>query len=347
MSRLRVAIAGATGYAGEELIRILREHPFVTLTALAGSAKRDQPVAVAELFPRFAGLVDLPVVSLDPVRLAESADLIFLALPHGVSMDVAPILLARGRKVIDLGGDFRLKDAASFERWYGRVHTQPELLARAVYALPELSQQGIAKATFIANPGCYATAIALACAPALKAGLADPARIIVDAKSGLTGAGRKAEPNLTFSEIDENMWPYKVAKHQHTPEVLQALAPFCAGRAPAMTFVPHVVPMKRGLLASVFLRLVKSVSEAELEAAYRSFYRDAPFIRVRGIQRWPQAQDVRDTNFCDIGLAIDSEQGVAIVISAIDNLGKGAAGQAVQNMNLMCGFGETTGLLTC
>ncbi len=345
MSRTRVAVAGATGYAGEELVRILRQHPFVTLSALAGSAKRDQPLPVADVLPRFAGLVDLPVVPLDPVQLAQSADLIFLALPHGVSMDVVPILLEKGRKVVDLGGDFRLKDPALFEKWYGRPHTQSALLTRSVYGMPELAKQTLASATFVANPGCYATAIALAAAPALASGIADPSLIQADGKSGLTGAGRKAEAHLTFSEIDENMWAYRVGRHQHTPEVIQTLAPLCKGKTPRLAFVPHVVPLKRGMLATVFLKLQKPISGGDLEGLYRDFYRDAPFVRVRGLDKWPQVQDVHMTNFCDIGLTVDAESATAIVVSAIDNLGKGAAGQAVQNMNLMLGFPENAGLL--
>lgn len=356
MPTLKVAIAGATGYAGEELIRILRQHPHVQLTHLAASAKWDRPVPVAEVFPRFAGQVDLPVEALDPSRLASACDLAFLALPHGVSMDLVPGLLKAGRRVIDLGGDFRLKDASSFERWYAQPHAHPELLPQAVYGLPELNQDAIRAATLVANPGCYATSVIIAAAPLLKAGLVQAAGIIVDAKSGLTGAGRKAEPALMFPEVHENLWAYKVNKHQHVPEIVQALAPFAAaarpggsdsraGGAPSIVFVPHIVPLSRGILSSVYFRLAKACAWEDVDQAYRAFYKGAPFVRIRPVNSWPKVQDVAGTNYCDLGFAVDAGQRLLIVSAAIDNLTKGAAGQAVQNMNLMAGVAETSGLL--
>ena len=347
MQPLRVAIAGATGYAGEELVRLLRQHPSVSLTALAASAKREQPVSFGKLFPRFAGLIDLPIVSLEPEALAHAADVVFLALPHGVSMDVAPSLLDRGRKVVDLGGDFRLKDAVQFELWYGRTHTRPDFLPRAAYGIPELFRAEIAKASFIANPGCYATTVILALAPLLKADVIDLSWIAVDAKSGLTGAGRKAEPHLMFSEIDENMWPYRVGKHQHTPEIVQALSPFVRGRDVHLFFVPQVVPLNRGMLTNVYVTLTRPLTWEDADAIFRDFYREAPFVRVRPKETWPQVRDVQHTNFCDIAFAVDADSHHAVIFSAIDNLTKGAAGQAVQNLNVMAGFPETAGLLTC
>lgn len=345
MPTLKVAIAGATGYAGEELIRILRQHPHVQLTHLAASAKWDRPVPVAEVFPRFAGQVDLPVEALDPSRLASACDLAFLALPHGVSMDLVPGLLKAGRRVIDLGGDFRLKDASSFERWYAHPHAHPELLPQAVYGLPELNQDAIRAATLVANPGCYATSVIIAAAPLLKAGLVQAAGIIVDAKSGLTGAGRKAEAALMFPEVHENLWAYKVNKHQHMPEIVQALGRFAKAGAPAIVFMPHIVPLSRGILSSVYFRLAKACAWEDVDHAYRAFYKDAPFVRIRPVNSWPKVQDVAGTNYCDLGFTVAPEQQLLIVSAAIDNLTKGAAGQAVQNMNLMAGVAETAGLL--
>ncbi|MBI3997196.1 MAG: N-acetyl-gamma-glutamyl-phosphate reductase [Candidatus Omnitrophica bacterium] len=344
MSTLKVAIAGATGYAGEELIRILLQHPSIQLTHLAASAKWDRPVALADVFPRFAGQLDLSVESLDPARLASSCDVAFLALPHGVSMDVVPILLKAGRRIVDLGSDFRLRDSAAYAQWYGKPHTHPELLAEAVYGIPELSKEAIARARLVANPGCYATSIILALAPLLRAKLVEREWMVVDAKSGLTGAGRKAEPSMMFSEMNENLWPYKVNHHQHTPEVEQALAPFAGAGGVSLCFVPHVVPMNRGILSTMYLRLAKTATWDDVHATYRDFYREAPFVRLRPQNQWPKIHDVAGTNYCDLAWTVDQAKRGLIVTAAIDNLLKGAAGQAVQNLNVMAGWPETTGL---
>lgn len=344
MSKLRIAIAGATGYAGEELIRILQGHPSVQLTCLAASAKWDRPVPLGEVFPRFAGTVDLPVESLDPVRLAQSCDAAFLALPHGLAMDVAPTLLQAGRHVIDLAGDFRLKDAAVFASWYGKEHSHPELLPKAVYGVPELFAEEIRASKLLSNPGCYATSVILACAPLLREAVIDPALITVDAKSGLTGAGRKAEAPMMFSEMNENLWAYKVNHHQHVPEIEQVLQA-ATGRAASICFVPHVVPLNRGILSTIYLRLAKSVTWDEVHRIYQASYRTAPFVRIRPSTQWPTVRDVEGTNYCDLAFTVDSTKRILIVVAVIDNLMKGAAGQAVQNLNLMMGWPETTGLV--
>ncbi|MDP3702776.1 MAG: N-acetyl-gamma-glutamyl-phosphate reductase [Candidatus Omnitrophota bacterium] len=344
MSKLRVAIAGATGYAGEELIRILQQHPSVQLTCLAASAKWDRPVPLAQVFPRFAGQLDLPVESLDPVRLAQSCDAAFLALPHGVSMDLAPALLAAGRKVIDLAGDFRLKDAAAFTRWYGKPHTHPELLGEAVYGVPELFPKAIRGARLIANPGCYATSVMLALAPLLQAGLIEPGHIIVDAKSGWTGAGRQLVEDWKCSGRLGDLWPYKVNGHQHVPEVEQSLAAFACNGTPSIAFVPHVVPMDRGIMSTLYLRSAVTPEWERVDRVYREFYRDAPFVRIRPKDQWPQVRDVTGTNYCDLAFSADPSKRLLIVVAAIDNLLKGASGQAVQNLNLMYGWPEPTGL---
>ena len=261
-------------------------------------------------------------------------------------MDLAPRLLSAGRKVIDLAGDFRLKDPAAFTRWYGKVHVHPELLAEAVYGIPELFAERIRNARLIANPGCYATSVILACAPLLKQGIVERDGIIVDAKSGWSGAGRQTVSDWERDDKLDDMWPYKVNQHQHVPEVEQALGDFTSNHhAPSIAFVPHVVPMERGIISTMYLRLRGAVSWEHVEACYREIYRAAPYVRLLPKDRWPQVRNVTDTNFCDVGFAVDPLKGLLIVVAAIDNLMKGAAGQAVQNLNLMAGWPETSGLL--
>lgn len=344
MSKLRIAIAGATGYAGEELIRLLLHHPQVQLTHLAASAKWERPTPVSVVYPRFARALDLPVEALDLTRLAGECDAAFLALPHGTAMDAAPPLLAAGKRVIDLSGDFRLHDAALYSRWYKFQHPHPELLGgrNAVYGLTEFHRDQIRSARLVANPGCYATSILLACLPLFREQLVEDDRLLVDAKSGLSGAGRKAESELLFTEMTDNLRAYKVNDHPHMPEVLQELEQL-AGRRPQMVFVPQVIPATRGLLSMVYLRVTDG---AAVEAAYRKAYPPAetPFVRVRP-GSLPQLRDVTETNYCDIGFMHDAKTGTLIVASALDNLTKGAAGQAIQNLNVMMGWPETTGLL--
>lgn len=344
MSTLRVAIAGATGYAGEELIRLLLQHPNVQITHLAASAKWDRPSPVAEVFPRFARQLDLPIESLNPARLIEQAECVFLALPHGRSQDLAPALVQAGKRVIDLSGDFRLKDASLYPRWYQFQHAHPEWLARdgVAYGLTEFHREEIRTANLVANPGCYATSILLGCLPLFQDGLLEDGRFIVDAKSGLSGAGRKADASLLFTEMTENLRAYKVNDHQHMPEVLQEIEQLTDQKA-HMVFVPQVIPVTRGLISMIYVR-----TDTPLEGirrAYRSRYptQEAPFVRVRD-EGLPQLRDVIETNDCDIGFAVDRQTGYLIIASAIDNLTKGAAGQAIQNMNVMYNFLETTAL---
>lgn len=344
MSTIRVAIAGATGYAGEELIRLLLNHPQVHLTHLAASAKWERPTPVSDVYPRFARQLDLPIEALDPGRLAHSCDVAFLALPHGVSMDVAPVLLQAGCKVIDLAGDFRLRDATLYPRWYQFPHTHPDLLNGdgVVYGLTEFYRDEIRKARLVANPGCYATSILLACLPLFKAGLADGGRFVVDAKSGLSGAGRKADPSLLFTEMTENLRAYKVNDHQHMPEVLQEVHRL-TGRQARLTFVPQVIPVTRGLISMIYLET--TATPETVQRAYETSYPASrtPFVRVRPAVL-PQLKDVIETNYCDVGFIDDAATGYLIVASALDNLTKGAAGQAIQNLNVMCRFPETAAL---
>ncbi len=345
MPPIRVAIAGATGYAGEELIRLLLQHPQVRLTYLAASAKWERPSSASDVFPRFAGRLDLPVESLDPARLASSSDAVFLALPHGTSMSLVPSLLQAGKRVIDLAGDFRLRDPALYPRWYAFDHTAAQWLTHAdvAYGLTEFHREAIQRAKLIANPGCYATSVLLACLPLFRAKLVAEDRVMVDAKSGLSGAGRKADTSLLFTEMTENLRAYKVNNHQHMPEITQEVARI-AGRTMQLGFVPQVIPVTRGLISTLYIRTTAS-PEAILEAFQSCYNRErTPFVRLRN-DALPQLRDVVETNYCDIGWSYDRSLEMLIVMSAIDNLTKGAAGQAIQNFNLMHGFPETTALL--
>lgn len=345
MPTQRVAIVGATGYTGEELIRSLLRHPHVQLTYLAASAKQERPVPASEVYPRFARQLDLPVESLDPARLLASCDIAFLALPHGGAMDLAPKLLSAGKRAIDLSGDFRLRDRSAYPRWYTFDHTHPELLRdpRVAYGLTEFHRDDIRSAHLIANPGCYATSILLAVLPLFNATLIADMRFIVDAKSGLSGAGRKADTSLLFTEMTENLRPYKVNEHQHMPEVLQEIDRIC-GQQGRMVFVPQVIPASRGLISMIYVNTTASADQ--VAQAYRDHYtaERTPFVRVRS-GSLPSLRDVVDTNNCEIGFVHDAATGTLIVASALDNLVKGASGQAVQNLNVMMGWPETTGLL--
>ena len=343
MSTVRVAIAGATGYAGEELIRLLRTHPHVQLTYLAASAKWERPVAASEVFPRFARQLDLPIESLDPQRLVASCDVALLALPHGTAMTLVPALLAAGKRAIDLSGDFRLRDPGLYPRWYHFDHVHPELLAEAglAYGLTEFHREEIRRAQLVANPGCYATSVLLAVLPLFRARAVTDGRLIVDAKSGLSGAGRTAEPSLLFTEMTENLRAYKVNEHQQMPEVLQEIEQM-SGQRPLMAFVPQVIPVTRGLISTMYVTTAQPLDV--VHDVYRRSYGQEPFVRIR-LAALPQLRDVVETNFCDIGFAYDPGMQCLIVASALDNLTKGAAGQAIQNLNVMHGWPETTGLL--
>ena len=345
MPTVRVAIAGATGYAGEELIRLLLHHPHVELTYLAASVKWERPVAASDVFPRFTRQLDLPIESLDAARLSQAADAVFLALPHGTAMTIVPSLLAAGTRVVDLSGDFRLHNPAWYPQWYQCAHPHPELLAdgKAVYGLTEFHQQQLKGAALVANPGCYATSILLGCLPLFQADLVEEGRFIVDAKSGLSGAGRKADQSLLFTEMTENLRAYKVNTHQHMPEVLQEIQGV-TGRTGRMTFVPQVIPATRGLISMIYLKTPATLER--IQQAYRAAYPTdrAPFVRIKA-GPLPQLRDVVGTNYCDIGIVHDPALKSLIVVSALDNLTKGAAGQAIQNFNLMYGFPETAGLL--
>jgi len=281
--------------------------------------------------------------NLEPVRVAGKADFIFTALPHKAAMEVAPTFLKLGKRMVDLSADYRLHDAKEYEKWY-EPHLSPYLLKKAVYGLPELRRDKIAEAELVANPGCYPTTIILGLAPLLKKKLIDPAAIIADSKSGVSGAGRGAKVDSLYCEVNEGFKAYGVGGvHRHIPEIEQELA-LLAGKKLTIAFTPHLVPMDRGILSTIYAMPVKPVAAAELVALYNDFYKGEPFVRVLPEGSFPSTAFVRGSNFCDMGLTVDNRSGRIIVVSAIDNLVKGASGQAVQNMNLMCGFPETMGL---
>jgi N-acetyl-gamma-glutamyl-phosphate reductase len=337
---IRVAIAGASGYTGAELIRLLSGHPGVELVRLAAGEQAGRTLRAVH--PQFRGtaLGERTLVESDWDALAEGVDLAFLALPHGHALTAAPRLLARGCRVVDLGADFRLRDPEAYRRWYRLEHTASDLLHEAVYGLPELSRAAIAEARLVANPGCYPTAAALALLPLLP--FADPDRpLVVDAKSGVSGAGRKASLEFAFTEVDESLRPYGVLGHRHAPEIAQAVAD-ATGAPRLVIFTPHLIPMTRGLLATCYVPLAKP--PADLRALFVERYRGEPFVAVLDAEELPATGAVRGSNRCDLAVRWDPESRLAIAFGAIDNLVKGAAGQAVQNMNLMFGLDERTGL---
>jgi N-acetyl-gamma-glutamyl-phosphate reductase len=337
---LKVGIVGASGYTGEELARILSRHPGVEITV--ATSRQFAGKNMGEVFPNLRDLVDITLENVEPGKLADRADLFFTAVPHQTAMDIVPGLLAAGKKVVDLSADFRIADASVYEEWY-QAHSAPELLDRAVYGLPELKRDKISKTDLVANPGCYPTSIILGLAPLLKAGLIDATTIIADSKSGTSGAGRGALVGSLYCEVTDGFKAYKVAEHRHTPEIEQEISGL-AGKQVVISFTPHLVPMSRGILSTVYAELVNGVKAEQVSDAYADFYKDEQFVRLCPAGTYPATQYVRGSNFCDIGFKVDPRTGRIVVISAIDNLVKGASGQAVQNMNLMCGFDEAEGL---
>lgn len=340
---IRVGIIGASGYAGAELVRYLLTHPEANITYLASDSLEGKPLS--EAYPAFLGR-DLPICEkFDAKTAAERADFIFQAQGNGVGMRVAPEMLALGKKFIDVPADFRLKDADAYKQFYGAVNTAPDLVAEAVYGVPELHPQEVAAARLIANPGCYATSAVLALAPLMSGDLIDFDSIIVDSKSGVSGAGRsKVEVPGMFCEVNEGLKAYGIANHRHTPEIEQELS-CLAGQSVQINFTPHLIPMNRGILTTAYAKVKSLASTADLLALYGEFYKGRTFVQVLGEGRQPNTKNVFGSNFCHIGAVLDQRTGRAIITCAIDNMGKGAAGQAVQNMNLMCGLEETTGLI--
>jgi len=339
---VNIAVCGATGYTGYEIIKILLRHPKADIRAL--TAKLDKPVKISEEFPELKGKIGLVCEDLVVNNiLKKKIDLVFLALPHRVSMEYATRFINKGKIVIDLSADFRLKDVKVYEKYYGQKHIYKEYLTQSVYGLPELYKNSIKRTRFIANPGCYPTGSILALAPLLAKKMAAKDTIILDAKSGTTGAGRKAVLGLIFGEVAENLKAYKVGTHQHAPEITQELSNL-AGKKVDILFTPHLVPIRRGILTTAYVALNKKSDLPALLRCYKSFYQNAPFVRIYDQGLLPQVRDIVNTNYCGIGIALSHDKKRAIIVSVIDNLLKGASGQAVQNMNIACGFPETMGL---
>ncbi|MBW1926992.1 MAG: N-acetyl-gamma-glutamyl-phosphate reductase [Deltaproteobacteria bacterium] len=339
---LRVAIVGGSGYTGIELLRILKLHPQADVVAVTSRKYAGHPVG--EAFPSLHGYDGLLFTEPDVKYLTRSAEWIFTAVPHKAAMSVVPQFLEAGLRVIDLSADFRLRDSRTYETWY-QAHAAPEQLDRAVYGLPEIYRKDIAHAQLVANPGCYPTGAILPLAPLLHSGIVSPKGIIADSKSGASGAGRSPSPGTIYCEVNESLKAYKVAEHRHMPEIEQELS-VAAGRPVAVTFTPHLVPMTRGILTTIYARLTREVSTGKVLVAIKDFYEDSPFVRVFPEGAFPDVSYVRGSNFCDIGARVDGHTNTLILISAIDNLVKGASGQAVQNLNIMAGLDESLGLDT-
>ena len=337
--RVRVAILGATGYTALELIRILLNHPQVSITALC--SRRDDRPSISEVHPRLHGRLDLPCERLSPAEVAGRADFAFCALPHGASMEAIPELLSAGMRVVDLSADYRLDDPQVYHQWYGLQHTDAQRMANTIYGLPEIGITGQQQADLVANPGCYTSTSILGLAPLLSHKLIEPTEIIIDAKSGVSGAGRVPKLGTLYAECNESLSAYSVTSHRHTPEIDQVLTAV-SGEAVQVLFTPHLVPMHRGILCTMYARRREGCTAQQMLDTMREYYADCPFIRV--VDHLPRTVDVSGTNFCDMTVRCD--RGFAIVLSATDNLIKGAAGVAVQNFNLMAGFPETQGLLT-
>lgn len=338
---LRTAVIGASGYAGAQLVSLLSSHPYVETVRLAVQSKPG--VVIADLFPGFSGSVDIRTVTVDEVMSSlNELDVLFLALPHGISMKLlCQRALPEKLRVIDLGADFRLKDPDQFTFWYDLPHAMPDQLTQWVYGLPELNREKIQTSRYTANPGCYPTASLMALMPALVHKLIDPDTLIIDAKSGITGAGRGLSLGAHYCESADSMKAYGVAGHRHTAEIEQAVS-FLRGTPTPLTFTPHLIPMKRGILSTVYGKLMKNLSQDEVQGIYDDFYEKEPFVRVR--KELPETRWVAHSNYCDVSIRIDTRTNRLIMIGAIDNLMKGAASQAVQNMNIMLGIDETAGL---
>jgi N-acetyl-gamma-glutamyl-phosphate reductase len=347
MKKIRVAIAGASGYAGAELVRLIALHPHFELAAVTSEKSAGTPVAT--VFPSLAGLVSLSFQALTPEALLDSADAVFLALPHTKSLDPVAACMKTGKVVVDLSADYRLKDPVAYEQWYQTPHRHTHLLKEAVYGLPELHRAAIVKAKLVASPGCYPTAAILQLAPLFAKDLVQPNTVVIDAKSGISGAGRSPALPYHFPEAHESLEPYKIGRHRHIPEIEQELSGLLttqsvtSAASSTVAFTPHLVPMNRGILSTAYCRLKSPIALPELRSLYRSFYKDERFVRLCE-EAMPNPRYVKGSNYCDIGVYEDQRAGWIVTVAALDNLVKGAAGQAIQAMNLMLGLPEETGL---
>jgi len=340
-TKLKIAIVGSTGYGGVELMRLLQSHPYAEVTSVISSSSAGS--RVTEGYPHLQGIREEILDDVDPQLIKEKADLVFLATPAGVAAKLAPQYLAVGLKVIDLSGDFRIKDRAVYEQWYKKPAAEQADLDAAVFGLAEVYADQVSDATFISNPGCFPTATLLGIVPALQAGLIDPSTLIIDAKSGVSGAGRGASLGTHYSELNENFKAYKVNQHQHIPEIEMVLSDVAEEQV-TVTFTTHLVPMTRGILSTIYAKLNEDVTEQQLIELYENYYEGRSFVRIRPQGQVPATKEVWGSNYCDIGFSVDPRTKRVTIISVIDNLVKGAAGQAIQNMNIMMGWDETLGL---
>lgn len=339
--KIKVGIMGVTGYTGGELLRLLLNHPLVEIKKAASRSNFGNDVI--KVHPQLAKLINLIEDGIEEEDFAQGLDVVFLALPHGKSAPLAKKLHEKGVKIIDLGADFRLKSTEDYKDWYELDHGCPELLEESVYGLPEIYKEKIKNSSIIANPGCYPTSAILGLAPLLANKLIAVDNIIIDSKSGATGSGKTLTQQTHFPDLNENLQAYKVACHRHTPEIEQELS-ILSDTKIQVNFTPHLVPMNRGILSTIYVKSQKSLDNEQLEKLYSEYYRDCPFIRIRDKNHLPQTKWVQGSNYCDIAPIYDARTGKIIILSAIDNLVKGASGQAIQNMNLMFGLEETTGL---
>jgi N-acetyl-gamma-glutamyl-phosphate reductase len=340
VKKIKASVIGASGYGGAEAVRLLVTHPHVEVVHVTAESQQGQ--SMSGLYPNLRSFVDQTMIAVDPERIGRDSDVTFISLPSGKAMSLVPTLLQQGSKVIDIAADFRLRDAALYPTWYKVTHTAPEYLGEAVYGLPELHREALKKTRLVANPGCYPAASILAALPLLRAGAVQTTGIIIDAKSGVSGAGRGGGGGFGFSETNEDVRAYSVTGHNHIAEIEQELSSVARTQI-RVNFTPHLIPMTRGILATVYAPLARPLTEADAITLYQETYQNEPFIRVLH-DTLPRTKATLGSNYCDVSVKIDTRTSTAIAIAAIDNLGRGAAGQAVQNMNLMFGLPETTAL---
>ncbi len=340
---LKVAICGGSGYTGGELLRILSGHPYIKIVAL--TSEKSAGKRVIEIFPHLHKYKNLIYEPLNKEKLLNKADIFFLALPHGTSQDIVNFLFSNNKMVIDLSADYRLTDPKAYKKWYGIPHKFVPILKKAVYGLPEIYRDKIKKARLIANPGCYPTGAILGLLPALKNELVDVSSITIDSKSGTSGAGRKADLAVSYCEVNEGFKAYGIGTHRHTPEIEQELSLLC-GKKIKVNFTPHLLPVDRGMLTTIYAPMGKRKTAGEIVKIYNETYKKEPFVRILEYGIYPNIKNIRGTNICEIGLKLNERTNTIIVVTAIDNLVKGASGQAVQNMNIMMGINEKTALDT-
>jgi N-acetyl-gamma-glutamyl-phosphate reductase len=338
--KMNVSIIGTTGYGGGELFRLLHHHPVFHIQSVHTTREE---IPLKEEFPHLHGITDIKLEHIDPEKIAKHSQIVFIAAPSGVSSKLVPDFMDTGVQVIDLSGDLRLNDGEVYRKWYKHEPVSEDIQAKAVYGLTEWNKEKIAGATILSNPGCYPTATLLGLAPVVREKMIDPAMIIVDAKSGVSGAGRSVSKKMIFSEVNENFRIYKVNEHQHIPEIEQQLKIWNDEVQP-ITFSTHLLPITRGIMATIYVKLKESYTTDSIIELYQETYKDCPFVKVRPNGNYPEIKEVSGSNYCDIGLNVDERTGRLTIVSVIDNLIKGAAGQAIQNANIMNGLDETMGL---